>query len=59
MKRKTFIRLLKKDGCILLRSGTNHDIYYYPKTNKKQPVPRHAEIDNNLVKHIRTYLGLK
>jgi len=27
-------------------------------TGKKQPVPRHIEIDNDLVKHIRKYLGL-
>jgi len=59
MKHKAFIRQLKKDGCILLRSGSNHDIYFNPNTNKKQPVPGHTEIENSLVKHIRKYLGLK
>jgi predicted RNA binding protein YcfA (HicA-like mRNA interferase family) len=59
MKRKSFVQQLKKEGCILLRSGSNHDIYYNPKTNKKQPVPGHTEIENSLVKHIRKYLGLK
>ncbi len=58
MKRKEFIRQIKKEGCILLRSGSRHDIYMNPATGKKQPVPRHTEIDNNLVKHIRKYLGL-
>jgi len=58
MKRKEFVRQLKKDGCLLLRSGGNHDIYYNPKTGLKQPVPRHNEIDNTLAKHIRKYLGL-
>jgi len=59
MKRKEFVRQLKKDGCLLLRSGGNHDIYFNPKTGLKQPVPRHNEIDNTLAKHIRKFLGLQ
>jgi len=59
MKRKEFVRRLKKDGCVLLRSGGRHDIYINLSTGKKQPVPRHIEIDNNLARHIRKYLGLK
>ncbi|MGR3179546.1 MAG: type II toxin-antitoxin system HicA family toxin [Candidatus Anammoxibacter sp.] len=59
MKRKEFIRKLKQDGCIFLRPGSRHDIYINPLTNKKQPIPRHTEIDNTLVKHIRKKLGLK
>ncbi|MDN3513171.1 MAG: type II toxin-antitoxin system HicA family toxin [Candidatus Brocadia sp.] len=58
MKRKEFIRQLMKDGCILLRPGAKHDIYINPSTGKKQPVPRHTEIDNKLAKHIRKYLEL-
>jgi len=42
MKRKEFIRQLKKEGCILLRAGSKHDIYFNPETNQKQPVPRHT-----------------
>jgi hypothetical protein len=30
MKRKEFIRQLKKEGCILLRSGARHDVYMNP-----------------------------
>ncbi|MEW5693511.1 MAG: type II toxin-antitoxin system HicA family toxin [Candidatus Hydrogenedentota bacterium] len=59
MKRKKFVRQLLKDGCILLRPGAKHDIYINLSTGKKQPVPRHIEIDNDLAKHIRKYLGLK
>ena len=58
MKRNTLIKSLIKDGCKLLRSGSNHDIYINPANGKKQPVPRHTEIDNILAKHIRKYLGL-
>jgi predicted RNA binding protein YcfA (HicA-like mRNA interferase family) len=59
MKRSSLIKELKKEGCFLLRFGKRHDIYYNPKTNEKQPVPRHNEIDDVLVKHIKKYLGLK
>jgi predicted RNA binding protein YcfA (HicA-like mRNA interferase family) len=59
MKRKEFIRHLLRDGCILLRPGSKHDIYTNPQTGQKQPVPRHTEIDNALTRHIRKYLGLK
>jgi len=58
MKRKEFIRQLIRDGCVLLRSGSRHDIYLNPRTGQKQPVPRHAEIEDRLAGHIRKYLGL-
>ena len=59
MKRKAFVRRLKREGCVLLRPGSRHDIYLNPKTGLKQPVPRHAELDNALAKHIRKYLRLE
>ena len=59
MNRKEFIRHLGRDGCILLRRGSRHDIYLNPENGKKQPVPRHKEIDDDLCKHIRKYLGLQ
>ncbi|MDI6793722.1 MAG: type II toxin-antitoxin system HicA family toxin [bacterium] len=59
MKRKEFVRRLVKDGCVFLRPGANHDLYMNLVTGKKQPVPRHTEIDNDLTKHIRKQLGLK
>ncbi len=58
MKRKEFVQQLTRDGCILLRPGTRHDIYLNPQTGLKQPVPRHTEIDNVLAKHIRHNLGM-
>jgi hypothetical protein len=58
MKRQELIRYLVEHGCVLWRHGSRHDIYWNPKTNLKQPVPRHVEIDDQLVKHIKRYLGL-
>jgi predicted RNA binding protein YcfA (HicA-like mRNA interferase family) len=57
MKRKEFIQRLLSNGCILLRQGAKHDMYMNPKTGQKQPIPRHIEIDNALVKHILKNLG--
>ena len=59
MKRREFVRRLVEDGCVFLRPGANHDLYMNPITGQKQPVPRHTEIDNDLAKHVRKYLGLK
>lgn len=58
MKRGELIRFLKRAGCFLKRRGAKHDIYINPATSQKQPIPRHSEIDEALVKHIKKYLGL-
>ena len=59
MKRRDLLRKLQQAGCVLLRSGGNHDIYVNRETGRKQPVPRHSEIDEHLAKHIVRYLGLE
>lgn len=52
MKRQALIKKLIAAGCIFVRPGGKHDLYMNPKTGKKQPVPRHREIDENLARHI-------
>jgi mRNA interferase HicA len=52
MKRKELIRQITSAGCVLVRHGGRHDLYKNLKTGKKQPVPRHDEIDEHLAKHI-------
>ena len=59
MKRGNFIRELVDAGCYLARHGKKHDIYVNPKTGKKSPVPRHAEIKEGLCELIRKQLGLR
>jgi predicted RNA binding protein YcfA (HicA-like mRNA interferase family) len=59
MKRRELVRQLVRDGCVLLRSGSRHDIYLNPATGQRQPIPRHSEIDEALARHIKKYLGLK
>ena len=52
MKRKELIKKITSAGCTFVRHGGRHDLYQNPKTGKKQPVPRHDEIDEDLAKHI-------
>jgi mRNA interferase HicA len=52
MKRKELVKRLTSAGCILVRHGARHDLYKNPRTGKKQPIPRHDEVDENLAKHI-------
>ncbi|MEJ7701934.1 MAG: type II toxin-antitoxin system HicA family toxin [Pyrinomonadaceae bacterium] len=59
MKWKEFVKQLTKAGCILLRHGSRHDIYLNPLNGRKQPVPRHTNVDERLVKHIRKFLGIE
>ncbi len=58
MKRKELIKHLTKAGCVLYRHGSRHDIYLNPKNGKKQPLPRHPEIEEVLARHIKKFLGL-
>jgi mRNA interferase HicA len=52
MKKKDLLKKIISGGCVLVRHGNRHDLYTNPKTGKKQPIPRHGEIDENLAKHI-------
>jgi len=52
MKRRELIKRLTDAGCFFVRPGSRHDLYMNPRTGKKQPVPRHREIDESLAKHI-------
>jgi len=52
MKRRELIRRIEAMGGVLVRHGGNHDWYSNPATKRSQPVPRHAEINENLAKSI-------
>lgn len=52
MKRKEFLRHLRRYGCILKREGRSHSIYVNPENGRWETIPRHIEIDDNLVKKI-------
>ena len=52
MKRKDVIRHLETNGCEFLREGANHTVYVNRLKKKVSTVPRHREVDENLVTRI-------
>jgi hypothetical protein len=58
LKHSELVRQLVAAGCILYRHGAKHDIYFNPANGKKQPVPRHTEVDDKLAKHIKRHMGI-
>ena len=35
------VRILKKNGCKFKKHDNKHDVYYNPKTNAEERIPRH------------------
>lgn len=59
MKRRNLIDHLTFNGCILMREGSRHTIFYNPNAKKTSSVPRHAEINDFLAKKICKELGIE
>lgn len=59
MKRKDLIRYLIKNGCVFIREGANHSVFFNPLMKRTSTLPCHAEIDNFLAKKICQDLGIK
>ena len=58
MKRNAVIKILRKNGCVLIREGGNHSWWLNPNKNLRSAVPRHSEIKDLLVKKIYKDLGI-
>jgi mRNA interferase HicA len=58
MKRRDLLRHLQSYGCELLREGAKHSWWQNPTLNRRSAVPRHTEINENLVKKICRDLGI-
>jgi mRNA interferase HicA len=58
MKRRDLISHLKEEECILHREGANHSVYFNAENGRLAAVPRHREIEINLVKRICRQLGI-
>ena len=52
MKRREFVRHLEAHGCPVKREGGSHAIHWNPATGRREPVPRHNEIPDLLVRKI-------
>ncbi|MBE7543417.1 MAG: type II toxin-antitoxin system HicA family toxin [Bryobacteraceae bacterium] len=58
MKRIDLIRHLKRQGCVLLREGDRHTVFFNELTKRSSTVPRHREINDFLVRKICTDLQI-
>lgn len=58
MKRKDLERHLIREGCLFLREGRRHSIFYNPVLRRTSAVPRHKEIFDLLAKKICRDLGI-
>lgn len=58
MKRRAFERWLSSHGCHLLREGARHSWFINPALQRRSAVPRHAEINDDLVRKICRDLGI-
>ncbi len=59
MKTQELIKLLKRNKCHIVRSGSRHDIWYSEITGKQFSVPRHkTEIPIGTLKNIQKDAGL-
>lgn len=60
MKTAELLKILKKNGCILLRHGSRHDIWFSPVTEKQFAIPRHKDdVKPGLLKGILKDAGIE
>jgi mRNA interferase HicA len=50
MKRRDLLRHLAAHGCVLVREGSRHSVFYNPKEHTTSTVPRHSEINDFLAR---------
>ena len=52
MKRIELIRHLETHGCVLLREGSRHTLYFNPANELTSAIPRHRELNDFLARKI-------
>lgn len=58
MKRQDLIRHVESHGCLLLREGGKHSVFFNPANNQTTAIPRHRDIDDFLARKICRDLGI-
>ncbi|MEK7582093.1 MAG: type II toxin-antitoxin system HicA family toxin [Patescibacteria group bacterium] len=59
MKRLKLVNHLLKSGCVFVREGSKHSLYFNPATKRLSTIPRHSEINNFLARKICRDLGVQ
>jgi len=52
LKRVDLIRHLEAHGCVLVREGAKHSVYYNPAAQRTSTVPRHREVKNGTARAV-------
>jgi len=58
MKRRDFLEHMERQGCVMRREGAKHTIFFNPENGHVVTIPRHREIESNLVRKICHQLGI-
>lgn len=58
MKRKELVAYLARQGCVFVREGARHSVFFNPETKRISTIPRHNEIHDFLAKKICHDLGI-
>ena len=58
MKLSSFLRHLRRNGCVLLRQGRSHTLWTNPATGETEAIPRHIEIKDVLARKICRTLSI-
>ncbi len=59
MKRQNLIKHLLQEGCVFIREGAKHSVFFNPFSKRISTIPRHKEINNFLARKICRDLGIK
>ncbi|OGD32205.1 addiction module toxin, HicA family [Candidatus Azambacteria bacterium RIFCSPHIGHO2_02_FULL_52_12] len=58
MKRGDLISHLVREGCVFIREGARHSVFFNPFTRRTSTVPRHTEVNDFLARKICRDLGV-
>lgn len=58
MKRNELVRHLTQGGCVFIREGARHSVFFNPFVKRTSAVPRHSEINSFLARKICRDLGI-
>ena len=58
MKQVDLLKHIRKYGCVFVREGGAHSVWFNPQTGRTSTVPRHNEINNHIGQKICKDLGV-
>lgn len=58
MKQFDLIKHIRKYGCVFMREGGSHSVWYNSITRRTSTIPRHSEINTHIGRKICKDLGV-